>query len=182
MVSASLSEFGNFTKDDLSLFESELQFLRLSKQKYLVKEGSVCTALYYLKEGSLIHFITSINGEELIANLYTKGNWITEFHSFTSQKPSAYTIQAFEDCELFELNVESLHKLIIARPAFLVLGKIFENTGYPNFTDYKSPKDKYDWIIKEHPELILKFPLKYIASYLKITPETLSRVRAKYTL
>lgn len=99
--------------------------------------------------------------------------------SFTSQKPSLFNMQALEDCELIELTVQSLHSLITMSPTFFALGKILDANTRANYAHLKTPEEKYLALIQNRPQVIQRFPLKYIASYLNMTPETLSRVRGK---
>ncbi|MXV15072.1 Crp/Fnr family transcriptional regulator [Hufsiella ginkgonis] len=176
----SIRPFGQFTDEDLALFGSRLKFRSLKKNDVLLKPGATCQAIWFLQSGSLRHFSVDNNNAETIANLYLEHDWFTEFNSFTLQKPSAYFIQAFEDCEIAELGILELHHLILQKQQFFVLGKLLGVMNYPDFagTDL-SPAGKYEQLMRNKPRLLLKFPLKTLASYLKIAPETLSRVRAK---
>lgn len=98
-----------------------------------------------------------------------------------SQKPSESFVQAYAESEILELTVQSLHGLIAESPAFLQMGRILEQaTARVHFFDNDlTPIQKYEHLLNNRPQLLQKFPLKIIASYLKITPETLSRVREK---
>jgi hypothetical protein len=80
-----------------------------------------------------------------------------------------------------ELSIENIHKLVAISPVFLQLGGILASSvsRISFFDNDLTPLKKYQFIIQNRPQLIQAFPLKLIASYLKITPETLSRVREK---
>ena len=103
--------------------------------------------------------------------------------SFTTRKPSENLIQAFEDSTIYELSIEAIHKLIATSQSFLQLGKILETTisRIDFFDNNNTPDEKYRFILEHKPMLLQKFPQKIIASYLKITPETLSRVRKRFS-
>jgi CRP-like cAMP-binding protein len=102
-----------------------------------------------------------------------------DYKSFTSQQPSLSIIQATEDSEVFELGVYDLHHLIRISDAFFQIGRIFqfalEQQGLQ--LQIPAPKERYTFLLRTKPQVIQRFPLKYIASYLGMTPETLSRVR-----
>ncbi|PKG42822.1 Crp/Fnr family transcriptional regulator, partial [Psychroflexus sp. MES1-P1E] len=108
-------------------------------------------------------------------------DWVINHKSFTTRKPSEYSIQAFEESFIYELSIDAIHRLIAQSQSFFQMGKILEeSTSRIDFFDNNNtPDEKYDFIIKNKPSLLQKFPQKIIASYLKITPETLSRVRKR---
>lgn len=173
----SLQKFGQFSEQEQMLFKNKLKLKNLKKDTFLLKERQVCQAVYFLKEGSCRQFRHADNGDEIILNLFVQNEWFTDYKSLTSQKASDCYIQTYEDCEIFELELKSAHELIIQNPLFFQLGRLLEQqTLNPNDN---SPDEKYLNIITSRPEVIQKFPLKFIASFLKITPETLSRIRRR---
>ena len=117
--------------------------------------------------------------EEKIIDLFTERDCALNQESFINRKPSNDVIKAFIDCEILILNIDSIHRLIKTSNAFLQLGKLMNSQNRLLFFDNSmSPLEKYNYVLENNPAFIQTFPLKYIASYLKITPETLSRVRA----
>ena len=102
--------------------------------------------------------------------------------SLIDQSPSKTTIKAFTKSEVIELSLSSLHNLIANSQAFVQLGRIFnqpKNRIYL-FDNSLNPTQKYNYIKEAKPLISQIFPIKMIASYLKISPETLSRVRANH--
>ncbi len=149
---------------------------RVSKGVVLLSEGEVCRDLSFLLKGSFKQYHRNKELDEVIVNLFVEGDWVLNHQSFTSQKPSTHKIEAFEDSEILTINIHQLHELIGLYPSFFVLGKMLEAS---NPYDLKTPEEKYIHLLETRPDFIQKFPLKYIASYLRMTPETLSRVRNK---
>lgn len=176
----SIQSFGPFTKEELSSFEQELSCLFVARNHLVLKEGQICQALYFILSGSCIHNYSADDGLDHIVNLYVTGNWFTDYQSFTSQQPSSTNIQCFEDTQLAVINIHSLHYLVNESPIFFKAGRLLETMQYLDlFSVGLSPEEKYKKLLLKRPELIQKFPLKYLASYLKIRPETLSRIRKR---
>jgi CRP-like cAMP-binding protein len=102
--------------------------------------------------------------------------------SLIEQLPSATKIRAYSNAEVLSLSLNSFHYLCSKSQAFLLFGKILNQTKYRTslYDNSLNPLEKYLFITKIKPELTTIFPLKLIASYLKVTPETLSRVRASF--
>jgi CRP-like cAMP-binding protein len=179
-VLKSLQSFGSFSEKELSFFESKLSARTVQKNDFIVKEGALCQAIYFIMEGSCIHMLPSANGTDTVVNLYIKHSWLTDYQSFTSQKPAIAFIQAFEDCQLAVLGMNVLHELVQYSAVFFKAGRLLEMMQY---TDIKalnlSPEERYRDLLKRRPELLQIFPLKVLASYLRITPETLSRIRKR---
>ena len=179
-VIESLKSFGSFPEKELSFFESKLGARTVLKNDFILKERATCQAIYFLLEGSCIHMLPSGDGTDIVVNLYTRRSWLTDYQSFTSQKPAIAFIQAFEDCELAVLEINVLHELVLHSPVFFKAGKLLEMMQYTDITILNlSPEEKYRDLLERRPELLQTFPLKILASYLRIAPETLSRIRKR---
>ena len=170
-----------FTEADCFKVESEIKYRKLTKNEILLHEGEICKSFYYVQSGSFIQFQTEDINKQII-DLHMKDEWFLNHSSFIAQKPSSTTILAYEESEIFELSLRSIHKLIETSQVFLAMGKILEQAQERTlfFDKGYSPTDKYNHILNTRPLLIQYFPLKIIASYLKVAPETLSRVRSHH--
>lgn len=174
-----LFNIGQFSSFDIELFDKHTLREKLNKNDILLKEEEVCKSFYFILSGSFVQFQT-IDMDEKIIDLHLKNEWMFNQESLTEQIPSRTTIKAFSKSEIIVLNLNSFHVLCTKSHSFLQFGKILNQTQHRTliFDNSLNPTDKYSFICKIKPELITTFPLKIIASYLKVTPETLSRVRA----
>lgn len=183
MLAQVLSKVGHFSEADVERFAQRIHYRRVSKDEVILPEGAVCQVLIYNLQGAIYQFNYKDEDqlEPNIIDLHLEQEWVLNDRSFFTQKPSECCIKAYTDCEVFELSVHDLHQLIAESPAFLQLGKVLEQaTARVHFFDHPlSPTEKYLHILEHRPAMIQQFPLKMIAAYLKITPETLSRVRDK---
>lgn len=176
-ITSAVREFGNFSEEELTLFRSKLSHKNLLKNEFLLKEGQVCQSIWFIRQGSIRQFYCDEEAQEITVNLQTEMDWVLDQQSFLSQKPSKLHVQAFENSELWELTVQVLHELISLSPSFFRLGKLLQKELDHSDQKQASPQVKYLNLIQTKPLIIQRFPLKYIASYLRMTPETLSRVR-----
>ncbi len=176
----SIKQFGSFSKEEQNVLIAHLEIRALKKNEFVLKTGAVSQHIYFVNKGSLRHFKSLDGYTEHTKNLFLENDWVLDRSSFTSQKPSEYCIQACEDCELLSLHMKKAHELIAKSPSFFRLGKVLEESN--EYENLNSPQEKYLKLMNDCPEIIQRFPLKHIASYLGMTPETLSRVRAKVKL
>lgn len=180
-VTASIQRLGHFGPEQISLILPRLKVRVMKKDECLIKEGQVCQSFFFINQGLFRHYAIQDDGEEATMNLFIPGEWAFEYKSFMSQKPSENIIQAFVDGEVFVLSAWDFHELIKISNSFFQLGRIMELTIRNH--DYQgtrlTPEQKYELLLASKPELVQYFPLKYIASYLGMTPETLSRIRRK---
>lgn len=180
-VKKSLLKFANFSDEELSVITNRLKVLHIKRDTFLIKEGQICSHFYFIESGSFKHYIVTENGDEAILNLFLENDWMFDYKSLIAQKPSDSFIQAMDDSEVLELSLWDMHELVKQSDSFFRVGHIFEvavhNQDYQN--NKTSPEEKYALLLASKPQIIQRFPLKYIASYLGIAPETLSRIRRK---
>lgn len=154
----------------------------LKRNEYLKVSGTIDTNLYYIISGSLKIFIINEYEEHIIRFGY-KNNFITSLDSFITEKPSELYIQAIKKTEL----------KIISKPNYLnfinqdtdnkfLWDKILEQLILQQLEREKdilitSPKERYQRVSNRSPQLFQEIPNKYIASYLRMSPETLSRLK-----
>ncbi|RZM21360.1 MAG: Crp/Fnr family transcriptional regulator [Pedobacter sp.] len=179
MISDILKTFGNFTESEQILFSNEVKVRTVKKNEVLLQKGEVAKSVFFNLKG-LICQQHDKEGLRII-DLHLENEWILGYKSFVSQKPSESYISAYTDGCVFELSMESMHYLIGCSLNFITLNRIMESATkrIHLFDNALNPIEKYNYILANKPELVQSFPLRMIASYLKITPETLSRVREK---
>lgn len=176
-----LNKAGHFSEEESMLLQKEVQHHLCTKDTFLLRKGEVSSSIYFIKKGAVYHHKTDDDGNVHIIDLNATHDWVVNHTSFTSRKPSVREIQVYEDSEVYELSITSIHKLIASSQSFLQMGKVLEETtSRIHFFDGNyTPDEKYAHILAHKPVLLQKFPQTMIASYLKITPETLSRVRKR---
>lgn len=178
-LSKCLEKTGNFSPAELEQILLHCTEHKLKKDEYLLCPGLICNSIIFMLEGACYQFRPEEAGERVI-EMYAEFECVVNPSSFFFQQPSEEFIKAYTDCEVLMLNISALHELIGMSPVFFQLGKILQpgwfRVGF--FDQAMSPKEKYNYLLGNKPQILRIFPLKLIASYLKITPETLSRVRA----
>ncbi|MHA7057204.1 Crp/Fnr family transcriptional regulator [Aquimarina sp. M1] len=176
-----LNNAGKFSDEESSLLQKEVAYRELKKDDFLVQKGETCSSLFFVVSGSFYQYTIDSDLDKRVIDLSIPNDWVINYKSFSSRKPSAYTIQAFEDSAVYELSMDAIHKLIGISQTFFQIGSVLEasNSRITFFDNNNTPDEKYAYILKNKPMLLQKFPQKIIASFLKITPETLSRVRKR---
>lgn len=176
-----LNAIGRFTEQDAVLFESKCNKRLFSKGEILLNEGEYCKTAFCIVSGAAYQFSYEDDIDENILELYVSGDWCFNYYGFVNRKPSNAIIKAYTDLHVLALTADSIHELILLSPAFFQLGRLlnkpFSKMQY--FEKANTAIQKHNHLFLSKPELFQQFPLKMIASYLKIAPETLSRIRSK---
>ena len=157
----------------------------IKKGEMLIRRGERCSDIYFIERGLLRGFYPT-EEKEITNWLAREGEFATSFYPFITQSASFETIEALEDCELSKLSHSVLQQLYTGFPETERLGRILTENYYVKLEgrllglQFTTAKERYDNLVKNNPQLVQRVPLGYIASYLGITQETLSRIRAKY--
>jgi CRP-like cAMP-binding protein len=166
------------------LFES----LEVRKNEHLFQQGEIARWVYFIEKGCLRQYYINNNGEERTIYFKTEGGWASELVSFLDNKPTELNLQALEDCELQIINQKNWIYAVTQIHSFTMgFIRAQQDTNYMlkkrlAEATVETPEEKYLRFIKEEPLLLQRIPLYHIASYLAMTPETLSRIRKKITL
>ena len=179
MLKPDLDKTGKFSQSDFERLAKYLVPRTLRKNEILLDQGQICQAVYFISSGSAYQFRYE-DIDEKVTDLHLPKAWCLNYSSFISQNPSKNIIKVNAETTAFQLSLTAIHELIAQSPVFLQLGKILEGaTTRTHYLDNSmSPSERYNDLIRDRPLVLQMFPLKLIASYLNMTPETLSRVRS----
>jgi CRP-like cAMP-binding protein len=177
------NKWSELSEEDEAIILAAFEPMTIKKKKDLLVSGQVCNYLYFITKGCLRSFYIDSKGVEHIYQIRMDNNWISDLESFFSQRPSKYNIETLEDSYLLKISHERMEKLLIEIPRLERYFRILFQKAYINAlnrlnaTMWETAMDRYNEMLKEHPEVFQRVPLVYIASYLGITPESLSRIR-----
>lgn len=158
--------------------------ITLSKNDFLLTEGKVCRHLYFLEKGALRGFY-NLDGKEITHWFGFEKDFVTSFHSFITQEPAVENIQLIEGSILWSISKEKLTQLFNEYHEIERLMRIAYEKYYIRLEErfvnaqFKTAGERYENLLQHTPHIIERVPLGYIASYLGISQETLSRIRGK---
>lgn len=170
------------SKDALDKFAEIIIPLRFKRGETPVKEGDVCNHLYYIEKGLTRQYYIK-NGKEVTEHLEYEGGIVMCIESFFKREPSRLVIETLEPSKIYAIPYDKLYELTHTSYEFCQLMFAFLEHSLilsqrkADTLRFESAKERYLRTLHDHPELVRRAPLHYIASYLQMTPETLSRVR-----
>lgn len=163
---------------------SRTTFRKLSKGKFLLKPGEYCKDYFFIHKGILRSFI-KYGDREITIWINPEGEITTSIRSIAGSRISEEFIQVIENCELVVIPFEAMAELYKRFPEMNKAGRMLLEEYYAASEErvfiarIPNAEARYQHFLQSRPELLNRIPLKYVASYLGITLETLSRLRAK---
>lgn len=156
----------------------------LNKNDYLATEGKTCRHLYFVQQGALRGYYM-LDGKEVTHWFAFEKNFVTSFHSFITQQPAVENIQLMEGSVLWAISKDKLTELFDLHHDIERLVRIATEKYYIRLEErfinahFTTATERYENLLQQRPHIIERVPLGYIASYLGISQETLSRIRSR---
>lgn len=180
-------KYSTMTFEELDTLESILVPMKFAKGEMILKEGEQCRHIYYIEKGLIRQFYFK-NGKEVTEHLGVDHSIFMCIESLFLEEPTRLQVEALENTLVYGLPKEKLEKAAIHNVNIQMLyRKILEESliisqEHADLMRFETAQNKYYKLCDRSPQVVLRAPLVYIASYLQMTPETLSRVRASTTL
>ncbi len=174
--------YSTMTHDELDILESVLVPMKFAKGEKILNEGDTCRCIYWIVKGLVRQYYYK-NGKELTEYMAAENTIMMSIESLFKEKPTMQIITALEPTLIFALPKAELEAVAMRSVNIQILyRKILEESliisqQRADMLRFESAQDRYQKLVKSAPQLVLRAPLVYIASYLQMTPETLSRVR-----
>ena len=182
-----LTQNANFSEEQYAEILSDLQVKNLKKGDFLLRSGEVCLHSFFVNKGLLRSYTIDKNGKEHIIQFAPEGWVITDRSSSFFHESSDLFIDVIEDAEVFFLEDKFFENLSCLSAEFAKSNTQALHNHIRNLQDRinmllgATAEDRYLQFIKMYPDILLRVPQWMVASYLGITPESLSRVRKELT-
>ncbi|PVD53844.1 cyclic nucleotide-binding protein [Terrimonas sp.] len=173
------------TEAEQSLIKSRLAVKKIRKKQYLLQEGDICKTIAFVEKGLLRSYTVDENGGEHIMQFAVEGWFISDLYSFLTGEPATYNIEAVEDSELVMISKSAYDELLTKCAKYEKFSRILITGAYIalqkriNSLMSFTLEERYETFMKQYPEIAQRVPQHMIASYIGLTPETLSRVRKR---
>lgn len=184
--------FMHLFKDTFGLTDEEFTDLiscfrirQIRKKEFYLRAGEICRTRTYLNKGCTRHFVVDEHGHERILFFAFEDWWLGDLESFYSGNPGTNYIQALEDCEILVISKEDFLKLEERIPnlkqwyAYKVTRSASASLKRIEEIKTLTPEERYLNFLKKQPDLFQRVPLQYIAAFLNIEPQSLSRMRKR---
>ena len=185
-INKSISRYVDFTQEELDIFNSLLEYRKVPKKTIMLHEGEMCNFEAFVIQGCVRKYYIDANGFEVILQFAIEDAWVSDISfSIYEDKPSKLYIETLEDCEFFVFTPETKEELFKRAPKFERAYRILFQRNLAALqnrlfnTISKTALDKYLEFLELYPTLPQRVAQHYIASYLGISAEFLSKTRAK---
>jgi CRP-like cAMP-binding protein len=184
-LAAHINRFVHINEDEATQLAHFIQPIQVKKKSFVLKEGQVCKADYFVEKGCLRMYFVNEKGIEQITQFALEHWWIADYFSMLNQKETPFNIQAIEDSEILCMELKNQSALFKQLPQMETYCRIMAQKAYAAsqmrtkfFHDF-SKEESYRHFNNLFPEFVQRVPQYMLASYLGLTPEYLSEIRKK---
>lgn len=180
-------KYSTMTHEELDVLESVLVPMKFSKGEIILREGEVCRNIYYVERGLIRQFYFK-NGKQITEHLGVDHTIFTCIESLFHEEPTHLQVEALEASYIYALPKHRLEQVALHNVNIQILfRKILEESlvisqVMADLVRFETAQERYRKFCKLAPQIVLRAPLVYVASFLQMTPETLSRVRSSTLL
>ena len=177
-----LQKIDSFSEEEIDSLQGCLVKRFISKGDHFLNPNQISRHIAFIDSGLMMHYSLH-DGIEIPCNFSMEGNWMGSLKSLTSGSPSEVAIKALEDSWILEMSAEQMENLFRSSPRWLefknhlVQGVFFNITQHNADLAMLDAKARYYKFMRENPDLVNRVPQYYIAAYLGIKPQSLSRIR-----
>jgi CRP-like cAMP-binding protein len=185
LILQNIARFVTLTPEEQELFLSKIEVKKHKAKTIILNAGEVCKYSYFINTGLLRNFNINDNIVEHVLSFACEGWWIGDMYSLLSQQPGNLFIEVLEDCEVVMLSKENQEELYNKIPKlerfFRILTEKSLVANQERLMDNLSlsAEERFEKFCKRYPTLILRVPQKQIASYIGVTPEFFSKMKAR---
>ena len=179
-----LQQFTKLSDNELNTLSSLMEARQVKKGEHYLQQGQVCHHLGFLAKGIMrVYHLANDKEYTSYFNFGERNPFVSSFSSFITRKPSQESIHALEDCDLLVISYEHLQKLYEESFGLQKMGRMIAEYNYTlamkriYSLQHFTAQERYNELLVIYPNLVNQVPHHYIASYLGITPESLSRIR-----
>lgn len=165
-------------------FAQMFEMVRLEKGQLWERAGKVPTYLAFVNKGVFRQYL-EMDGEAFIEQFFAQGQFMGNYLGYQEQKGSRYHVQALTSCELLALRFEKMQCMIELSKQMQQFSNHYQNEKFSTIDGLysrlltNSAEQRYKWLVTNRPELLKQIPQYYIAQYLGVKPETLSRIKKR---
>ena len=176
--------FVPLTDEELSLIDKYFEYIKIKKKDFLLQDGKVCNFIGFIAKGTIRHFHIK-EGVEKTCDISFENSWVTDFQSFTHNTSCIMNLQAMDDTTVFIIRKENLYKLYGECSKYETFGRLMAEQVAQRATEIAmslssdKPEERFQNLLLKQPDLFQKIPQKYIANFLGVSPESLSRIQKR---
>lgn len=180
-----INEKVSLTRQEEAAIVAQLTYKTLRKRQFFLKEGDICRYIALVEKGALRTYVTDPEGHEHITAFALEGWSLGDLCSFLREEPATQHIEALEDCDLCLISRPAHEMLLQTIPKYETYNRLLITEAYIALQKRTrdmislSPDEQYKAFVNVYPNIVLRVPQHMIASYLGLTPETLSRIKSR---
>lgn len=181
-----LQEHIELEEKEVVLFQELIPVRTVKKNTFLLEEGNVSKEFFFILKGGVRLFYLTDTIEKT-AFFYFEKQFVSSYESFTKKIPAKHNLQTTEDTTIAVISAEAAYKLLNTHPKFEILARVMMEEELIIYQEIISSfvtmnaEQRYVGLLDSNPKILQRIPLHQLATYLGVSPETLSRIRKRIT-